>query len=415
MANNLWRDQPSGRIRAADLLIKTPSGVSQLVAGEFFDEYVASDVAATAVLVEAADSLSAIAETSSADITADISLVEAEDTTTAQATVAIFATAVLSQGDDTLAAQASVVIGATAALPEVADTVTAQSDVATNAVVAVVDGADTVTGAGSIPVTATCVLQEPADVSVSRSRVQITAQTVLNEAGDTALALSAVRVNAAAALSESPDGLAASMVRLLTVVNTSIALREAADTLTAGGTVEAVEKPPASVQSAWGMSWGMSWGSAWGAFGEAYPSLTPGLKLFVRTELHKIFARTEAERIIAVAEINNLSVLDAASALSVKVEELMVAAKQPANDSLSVRQDLPAVTTLERVRRLYALEKLPRINAVAQASGECFVRQEDAALFSSTTQNAVVVGRNQKTELSMNIVQCERSISVQAT
>ena len=30
-------------------------------------------------------------------------------------------------------------------------------------------------------------------------------------------------------------------------------------------------------------------------------------------------------------------------------------------------------------------------------------------------QNAVVVGRNQKTELSMNIVQCERSISVQAT
>lgn len=60
----------------------------------------------------------------------------------------------------------------------------------------------------------------------------------------------------------------------------------------------------------------------WGVFEQPYTELKPNLKLFVLAELSKVFVHSDVEQIIAVAEANNLSVLRAASALSmvVKVE-----------------------------------------------------------------------------------------------
>lgn len=77
----------------------------------------------------------------------------------------------------------------------------------------------------------------------------------------------------------------------------------------------------------------------WGVFEQPYTELKPNLKLFVRTELHKLFVQFEVEQIIAVAEANNLSVLRAASALSmaVRVEgsRLLVAHQPLANRAAS--------------------------------------------------------------------------------
>lgn len=78
----------------------------------------------------------------------------------------------------------------------------------------------------------------------------------------------------------------------------------------------------------------------WGVFEQPYTELKPNLKLFVRTELHKLFVHSDVEQIIAVAEANNLSVLRAASALSmaVRVEgSRLLVAHQPLANRVAAR------------------------------------------------------------------------------
>lgn len=78
----------------------------------------------------------------------------------------------------------------------------------------------------------------------------------------------------------------------------------------------------------------------WGVFEQPYTELKPNLKLFVLAELSKVFVHSDVEQIIAVAELNSLSVLDAASALSmaVRVEgSRLLVAHQPLANRVAAR------------------------------------------------------------------------------
>lgn len=108
---------------------------------------------------------------------------------------------------------------------------------------------------------------------------------------------------------------------------------------TATGTVAPVQPATGNFWSAEFWADGFWSYGFWGVFEQPYTELKPNLKLFVRTELHKLFVQFEVEQIIAVAELNSLSVLDAASALSmaVRVEgsRLLVAHQPLANRAAS--------------------------------------------------------------------------------
>ena len=119
-------------------------------------------------------------------------------------------------------------------------------------------------------------------------------------------------VSATVTLNEDPDTLAAQATAdTVATVEAVVTLTEAPDALSADA---AIGDELSDSWTAWGDSWGDAWGFSWGVFNEPYPSLSPGVRLFVLAELHMVFVQSEVEQIIAVAELNSLSVLDAASA-----------------------------------------------------------------------------------------------------
>lgn len=309
MANNLWRDQPSGRISTADLLTKMPSGVSQLVASEFFEAPAQAGVTASVALVEAADSLSSSGTVTSAPVLITVSLVEAGDSLastgaalvgstaaiteaadvlTVQSTVAVGATAALSQGADTVSSAALIAARCTAALIEANDTLAAQSGVSVGATSSLTESADTVFSNGSVNVSAITGLSESSDVLVAIAGVVVSADATSNETGDALAAQAALLVQSVAVLSESSDTLAAiaTAQSASALVSATATLNESSDTLAAqatayvAGAVAAditLSESPDAISStasigdaatgawtAWGGAWGSSWGSSWG-------------------------------------------------------------------------------------------------------------------------------------------------------
>ena len=131
----------------------------------------------------------------------------------------------------------------------------------------------------------------------------------------------------------------------------------------------------------------------WGVFEQPYTELKPNLKLFVRTELHKLFVQFEVEQIIAVAELNSLSVLRAASALSmaVRVEgsRLLVAHQPLAKiqrrcerevdgtppETTATPSDQPnCITAYARAARVDVVERLPSVTVANKRTISIYVR-----------------------------------------
>ena len=142
MANNLWRDQPSGRISTAGLLTKMTSGVSQLVASEFFEAPAQAGVTASVTLVEAADSLSSSGTVTSAPVLITVSLVEAGDSLASTGAALVGSTAAITEAADVLTVQSTVAVGATAALSQGADTVSSAALIAARCTAALIEAND---------------------------------------------------------------------------------------------------------------------------------------------------------------------------------------------------------------------------------------------------------------------------------
>lgn len=285
MANNLWRDQPSGRISAADLLTKMPSGVSQLVASEFFEAPAQAGVTASVALVEAADSLSSSGTVTSAPVLITVALVEvgdslastgatlvgstaaiteAADVLTVQSTVAVGATSTLSEASDMLASVATVALSATASTTEQGDTLNVSGGVSVGATTVLSEDSDTLTAQGTALVAATIALSELADMLSATATADsgVLVSVALNESPDTILAQTVVTVDAVGTLAEASDTLAASSEVVLDgEVAVDVTLAESPDTLLS---ILAVSSATPSYGSAWGGAWGSSWGSSWG-------------------------------------------------------------------------------------------------------------------------------------------------------
>ena len=459
MANNLWRDQPSGRISTAGLLTKMPSGVSQLVASEFFEAPAQAGVTASVALVEAADSLSSSGTVASAPILATIALVEvgdglastgvtlvgstaaiteAADVLTVQSTVAVGATAALSQGADTVSSAALIAASGTATLIEANDTLAAQSGVSVGATSSLTESADTVFSNGSVTLSALTGLSEAADTLVSEWAVVVeataspveasdtlTASTAvvstvsadLSEDGDTLSALTSVQVLASGAITENADSLASSAVVQSAGVSATVTLNESPDTLAAQATADTVATVEAVVTlteapdalsadaaigdelsdswTAWGDSWGDAWGFSWGVFNEPYPSLSPGVRLFVLAELHRVFVQFEVEQIIAVAELNSLSVLDAASALSltVNVENNRLVATHHAHNLRAFVESAGVTARPSSLKAITAKQQHSQLAVTSRQESIYIAQKTHASTFVRTLPNTLTSRR----------------------
>ena len=143
------------------------------------------------------------------------------------------------------------------------------------------------------------------------------------------------------------------------MIEATVALAEAPDALSADA---AIGDELSDSWTAWGESWGDAWGFSWGVFNEPYPSLSPGVRLFVLAELHKLFVQFEVEQIIAVAESNNLSVLRAASALSMVVsveDDQLSVIQRPSELSVSAVRAQTEATQKDKPNRITARSSLP--------------------------------------------------------
>ena len=434
MANNLWRDQPSGRISTAGLLTKMPSGVSQLVASEFFEAPAQAGVTASVALVEAADSLSSSGTVTSAPVLITVSLVEAGDSLastgaalvgstaaiteaadvlTVQSTVAVGATAALSQGADTVSSAALIAARCTAALIEANDTLAAQSGVSVGATSSLTESADTVFSNGSVNVSAITGLSESSDVLVAIAGVVVSADATSNETGDALAAQAALLVQSVAVLSESSDTLAAiaTAQSASALVSATATLNESSDTLAAqatayvAGAVAAditLSESPDAISStasigdaatgawtAWGDSWGDSWGLSWGVFEQPYTELKPNLKLFVLAELSKVFVHSDVEQIIAVAELNSLSVLDAASALSltVNVENNRLVATHHAHNLRAFVESADVTARPSSPKALTAKAQQARFDVTTRQAAIYVAQKTHASTFVRTLPN----------------------------
>lgn len=128
----------------------------------------------------------------------------------------------------------------------------------------------------------------------------------------------------------------------------------------------------------------------WGVFEQPYTELKPNLKLFVRTELHKLFVHSDVEQIIAVAELNSLSVLDAASALSltVNVENNQVSVIQrPSELSVSATPAQMQTTQQDKPNRITARSSLSRIDVVTRPAALYIAQKTHASTFARTLPN----------------------------
>ena len=127
----------------------------------------------------------------------------------------------------------------------------------------------------------------------------------------------------------------------------------------------------------------------WGVFEQPYTELKPNLKLFVRTELHRIFTRSDVEQIIAVAELNSLSVLDAASALSltVNVENNRLVATHHAHNLRAFVESADVTARPSSPKALTAKAQQARFDVTTRQAAIYVAQKTHASTFVRTLPN----------------------------
>ena len=133
----------------------------------------------------------------------------------------------------------------------------------------------------------------------------------------------------------------------------------------------------------------------WGVFEQPYTELKPNLKLFVRTELHKLFVQFEVEQIIAVAELNSLSVLDAASALSltVNVENNRLVATHHAHNLRAFVESADVTARPSSPKALTAKAQQARFDVTTRQAALYIAQKTHASTFVRTLPNTVASRR----------------------
>ena len=347
---------------------------------------------------------------------ATATLNEAADTGAAQVSVAIHATGVLAETGDSATAQASITISATVATNETPDTLSAQSGVSVGAASILTENADTVFSNGSVTLSALTGLSEAADTLVSEWAVVVeataspveasdtlTASTAvvstvsadLSEDGDTLSALTSVQVLASGAITENADSLASSAVVQSAGLSVGVTLNESPDTLAAQVTADVVVSVEAAITLAESSDVLSAVAASWGVFNEPYPSLSPGVRLFVLAELHRVFVQFEVEQIIAVAELNSLSVLDAASALSltVNVENNRLVATHHAHNLRAFVESAGVTARPSSLKAITAKQQHSQLAVTSRQESIYIAQKTHASTFVRTLPNTLTSRR----------------------
>ena len=133
----------------------------------------------------------------------------------------------------------------------------------------------------------------------------------------------------------------------------------------------------------------------WGVFEQPYTELKPNLKLFVRTELHKVFVRFEVEQIIAVAELNSLSVLDAASALSltVNVENNRLVATHHAHNLRAFVESADVTARPSSLKAITAKQQHSQLAVTSRQESIYIAQKTHASTFVRTLPNTLTSRR----------------------
>lgn len=133
----------------------------------------------------------------------------------------------------------------------------------------------------------------------------------------------------------------------------------------------------------------------WGVFEQPYTELKPNLKLFVRTELHKLFVQFEVEQIIAVAELNSLSVLDAASALSltVNVENNRLVATHHAHNLRAFVESADVTARPSSLKAITAKQQHSQLAVTSRQESIYIAQKTHASTFVRTLPNTLTSRR----------------------
>lgn len=212
------------------------TGPFTIVAFEIKGAAGASGITADASITEANDTLSADATLA---IAAALAVTEADDTLSAAATLAIVADLAVTEANDTLTADASLAILADFALTEAADTLSADATLAIAAALGATEADDTLSAAATLAIVADLAVTEDADTLASAAALGILADLSIIEADDT---LSATAdggtgggpITADASITEDADTLGADAQLAILA---DFASTDAADTLAAAATL----------------------------------------------------------------------------------------------------------------------------------------------------------------------------------
>ena len=110
---------------------------------------------------------------------------------------------------------------------------------------------------------------------------------------------------------------------------------------------------------AWGLSWAGTWGEAWLLLNQPYQDLSLKGQVFVRSYLTSIHSVEVAERIVSVAALNNISVIDAETAILSKHASQAVIAKSQAQET-RINAAATAVSVVEKITKRKAFSDTPQ-------------------------------------------------------
>lgn len=184
-------------------------------------------VAASATITDATDTTTAA---STVSVTATASLTDATDTTTSAATVAVAATASITDATDTTTAAGAVSVTATAALVDADDGATATGGSAGGGSASLVDADDAVAAVGAVAVAAAASLTDATDTTTSAGAVAVAGSGGITDATDTTTAAATVAVAGSVALTDGGDTTTSAATVSVTA---SAAISDATDTVTA--------------------------------------------------------------------------------------------------------------------------------------------------------------------------------------
>ena len=133
----------------------------------------------------------------------------------------------------------------------------------------------------------------------------------------------------------------------------------------------------------------------WGVFEQPYTELKPNLKMFVLAELSKVFVQFEVEQIIAVAELNSLSVLDAASALSltVNVENNRLVATHHAHNLRAFVESADVTARPSSLKAITAKQQHSQLAVTSRQESIYIAQKTHASTFVRTLPNTLTSRR----------------------